>query len=64
MKNCLKLRGLIEKLEDLASNYGGHDDMEVHVNIGEYDDTVIVKNAYIASNDKYDYISIDTELSK
>ena len=64
IKKCMKLRDLIERLEELVSNYDGHDDTEVHVNIGEYDDTVFIKNAYIASNDKYDYISIDTELSK
>lgn len=64
MKRALKLKELISKLQELSCLGGDNLDMEVHVNIGEYDDTIAVKHVSIASNDKYDYISIDTELSK
>lgn len=64
MKKTIKLRQLIENLEELSRLGGDNDEMEVHVNVGGYDETVSVRHVCIASNDEYDYISIDTELSK
>jgi len=75
MRNYLTLREFINRLEELSNN-GRNDSMSVHIHIEGYmgqdcygqDDTVDVKNAYIAqynncgtfdeSDDSYEFIEI------
>lgn len=64
MSKTIKLRDLIERFRELSKTGSDIYDMEVYINTGDYDDIIPIKNAYIASNDDYDYISIETEHSK
>ena len=75
MKDYMTLREFINRLEELSNN-GRNDGMSVHVHVKGYmeqdcygqDDTVHVKNAYIAqynncgtfdeSDDSYEFIKI------
>ncbi len=64
MGKTIKLRDLIERFRELSKTGSDIYDMEVYINTGDYDDIIPIKTAYIASNDDYDYISIETEHSK